>query len=402
RRGNVAAALLDTFFCELGANPAGAATAARRPDRTSTPVVTTARRRPSPPGRDPQPPTFERQGYPGIPPPHPVLSSSAAMSYAPLQASSSPPLNRNLSAMFNTPSPQAGGLALNQGLPSVSSVSYNPARKRKQPPGSSVDPSLSAPSTSDSAQAHAQQQQQQQQQQHAPVAPIATVAPGGAGGGAPVAPGGPVPSLASGGPPGGPGSQVASGPPGAAAGAMPGPGPGQQMQPSPHHQQSQQHQQHQQQQQPQPPQPPPAQLPQQPGQPGQQPPTPQPQQQQQQPPTPQQGQTPGTPIMSPPAAKKSRTNTPWSPAEEQRLKSMRDAGNSWSEIAKVYFPDANRRQRQEALDMHYAEFAEDESAALQAAIKDYETNKWKVIGQKVGKPAKACEQYAKEHFGGKT
>ncbi|KAL8835842.1 MAG: hypothetical protein Q9170_003165 [Blastenia crenularia] len=33
--------------------------------------------------------------------------------------------------------------------------------------------------------------------------------------------------------------------------------------------------------------------------------------------------------------KKSRTNTPWSPAEEQRLKIMRDAGNSWSEIAKV-------------------------------------------------------------------
>jgi hypothetical protein len=41
--------------------------------------------------------------------------------------------------------------------------------------------------------------------------------------------------------------------------------------------------------------------------------------------------------MSPPvqAPKKSRTNTPWSPAEEQRLKVMRDAGNSWGEIAKV-------------------------------------------------------------------
>jgi len=63
--------------------------------------------------------------------------------------------------------------------------------------------------------------------------------------------------------------------------------------------------------------------------------------------------------------------------------------------------------------MHYAEFAEDEvsnfvrlsrdthsdggchdvltwgqSAALLQAIKDYENNKWKVIGQKVGKPAK--------------
>ncbi|KAL5318644.1 hypothetical protein ACEPPN_013708 [Leptodophora sp. 'Broadleaf-Isolate-01'] len=90
--------------------------------------------------------------------------------------------------------------------------------------------------------------------------------------------------------------------------------------------------------------------------------------------------------MGPPPAKKSRTNTPWTPAEEQRLKTMRDAGNSWADIAK---------------DMHYAEFAEDESQALLNAIKEYETNKWKEIGKKVGKPAKACEQYAKEHFAGK-
>ncbi|KAL4723867.1 hypothetical protein ACLX1H_009512 [Fusarium chlamydosporum] len=87
--------------------------------------------------------------------------------------------------------------------------------------------------------------------------------------------------------------------------------------------------------------------------------------------------------IAPPPAKKSRTNTPWTPQEELRLKQMRDAGNSWAEIAK---------------DMHYAEFAEDESQALLNAIKEYENNKWKVIGQKVGKPAKACEQYAKEHF----
>lgn len=58
--------------------------------------------------------------------------------------------------------------------------------------------------------------------------------------------------------------------------------------------------------------------------------------------------------------------------------------------------------------MHYAEFAEDEvrpimthlhhmlfltlpanqSVALREAIKEYEANKWKTIGQKVGKPAK--------------
>jgi len=46
---------------------------------------------------------------------------------------------------------------------------------------------------------------------------------------------------------------------------------------------------------------------------------------------------PAEPEAAPPAppVKKGRTNTPWTPAEEQRLKQMRDAGNSWSEIAKV-------------------------------------------------------------------
>ncbi|RMZ07853.1 hypothetical protein D0860_04902 [Hortaea werneckii] len=125
-----------------------------------------------------------------------------------------------------------------------------------------------------------------------------------------------------------------------------------------------------------------------------------------------------------PLAKKGRTNTPWTPAEEQRLKALREAGSSWSEIAKTFpartegsvkkhwykvhekaSPLSNSFHLHAALlgrgqivelllialhekDMHYADFAEDESAALLQAIKDYENNKWKVIGQKVGKPAK--------------
>lgn len=107
--------------------------------------------------------------------------------------------------------------------------------------------------------------------------------------------------------------------------------------------------------------------------------------------------------MGPPPAKKSRTNTPWTPAEEQRLKTMRDAGNSWADIAKT-FPSRTEGsvKKHWYKDMHYAEFAEDESQALLNAIKEYEANKWKEIGKKVGKPAKACEQYAKEHFGGKS
>ena len=75
--------------------------------------------------------------------------------------------------------------------------------------------------------------------------------------------------------------------------------------------------------------------------------------------------------------------------------------------------------------MHYAEFAEDEvsfvwcscslrrvvsseqfvnrcdlqSAALLNAIKEYENNKWKVIGQKVGKPAKVRSSQLSPHQG---
>lgn len=104
-----------------------------------------------------------------------------------------------------------------------------------------------------------------------------------------------------------------------------------------------------------------------------------------------------------PPAKKIRANTPWTPAEEQRMKAMRDAGTSWADIAKT-FPSRTEGsvKKHWYKDMHYAEFAEDESQALLNAIKEYEANKWKVIGAKVGKPAKACEQYAKEHFGDKV
>ncbi|PNY29496.1 Uncharacterized protein TCAP_00606 [Tolypocladium capitatum] len=122
-----------------------------------------------------------------------------------------------------------------------------------------------------------------------------------------------------------------------------------------------------------------------------QPPAPTPPAPQSAPPTQSQAPTEDvnvTPVSQPPA-KKSRTNTPWTPQEELRLKQMRDAGNSWAEIAKT-FPTRTEGsvKKHWYKDMHYAEFAEDESQALLNAIKEYENNKWKVIGQKVGKPAK--------------
>jgi hypothetical protein len=42
------------------------------------------------------------------------------------------------------------------------------------------------------------------------------------------------------------------------------------------------------------------------------------------------------------------------------------------------------------------------SASLLAAIKEYDANKWKVIVTgPLADRNQACEQYAKEHFGGK-
>lgn len=38
--------------------------------------------------------------------------------------------------------------------------------------------------------------------------------------------------------------------------------------------------------------------------------------------------------------------------------------------------------------VHESSLTSKKSAALLAAIKEYDANKWKVIGQKVGKPAK--------------
>ena len=139
-----------------------------------------------------------------------------------------------------------------------------------------------------------------------------------------------------------------------------------------------------------------------------------------------------------PVAKKGRTNTPWTPAEEQRLKALRDAGASWSEIAKT-FPtrtegsvkkhwykvrmirdlilsitftvDFRRRtciMRSLRKTRSATSFASPrdyftrahqlttlQSAALLQAIKDYENNKWKVIGQTVGKPPKVRPMYSR-------
>lgn len=53
-----------------------------------------------------------------------------------------------------------------------------------------------------------------------------------------------------------------------------------------------------------------------------------------------------TAAQEPAPKKKGRTNTPWTAEEEQRLKAMRDAGSSWSEIAKVRDLSSNISERE--------------------------------------------------------
>ncbi|UDD61603.1 hypothetical protein AFCA_008959 [Aspergillus flavus] len=70
---------------------------------------------------------------------------------------------------------------------------------------------------------------------------------------------------------------------------------------------------------------------------------------------------PGPGVPEAPPRKKGRTNTPWTAEEEQRLKTMRDAGRSWSEIAKTFpFRTEGSVKKHWYKDMHYAEFDEDE------------------------------------------
>ena len=77
-----------------------------------------------------------------------------------------------------------------------------------------------------------------------------------------------------------------------------------------------------------------------------------------------------------PPAKKSRINARWTPNEEQKLKTMRDAGSSREEIAQTFQSRTDGSIKKHWYkDMHYAEFAEEDSVALLNAIKQYEENK---------------------------
>lgn len=95
-----------------------------------------------------------------------------------------------------------------------------------------------------------------------------------------------------------------------------------------------------------------------------------------------------------------RTTSPWTTAEGQKLKTMREAGKSWRDIAKT-FPTRSEGSLKKHWykDLHYADFDEEERVALAVAVKDYKASMWTVVGQQIGKPARACEQYAKEHWG---
>lgn len=70
-------------------------------------------------------------------------------------------------------------------------------------------------------------------------------------------------------------------------------------------------------------------------------------------------------------SRKGRTNTPWTPQEEQRLKIMKEASHSWSEIAKSFpLRTEGSVKKHWYKDMHFTEFAVDDQSFVCLCILD--------------------------------
>lgn len=87
----------------------------------------------------------------------------------------------------------------------------------------------------------------------------------------------------------------------------------------------------------------------------------------------------------------------WTREEEDKLRNLVKAGTKWPQIT-LEFPNrsAGAIKKHFYADMKHTVWREDEDNALQQVFKEDENNKWRRIGEKLGRPAKACEKRMKE------
>ncbi|KAF5092286.1 hypothetical protein D0Z03_002940 [Geotrichum reessii] len=103
-----------------------------------------------------------------------------------------------------------------------------------------------------------------------------------------------------------------------------------------------------------------------------------------------------------PAAKKKPNTRPmaWTKEEEDKLRDLVKSGTKWPQITQA-FPkrSAGAIKKHFYADMKHTVWKEAEDNALQQVFKEDEDGKWKRIGEKLGRPARACERRMRELMG---
>lgn len=87
----------------------------------------------------------------------------------------------------------------------------------------------------------------------------------------------------------------------------------------------------------------------------------------------------------------------WTKEEEDKLRNLVKIGTKWPEIT-AQFPNrsAGAIKKHFYADMKHTVWHEAEDNSLQQVYKEDEDQKWKRIGEKLGRPARACEKRMKE------
>lgn len=102
-------------------------------------------------------------------------------------------------------------------------------------------------------------------------------------------------------------------------------------------------------------------------------------------------------VKSKPRKKSGQRPMTWTREEEDKLRNLVKAGTKWPLITRE-FPNrsAGAIKKHFYADMKHTVWREEEDNALQLVFKEDESNKWKRIGEKLGRPPKACEKRMNE------